>query len=128
MTPADELRAAAATLRNDRNCNNQRLDSNSRELLTMTAALLRAREPLAAVLERAATAYDAAVTAARRVWPDDPAKQASFPADDKGHQLALAVARAVNAARRPGHAQGGPIADRLDPQTLLRDIAKGIQP
>jgi hypothetical protein len=97
-TPIDELRAAAARLRDDRNCNNFRVDCNSRELLDMIRVLLRAREPLAAWLEHEITRYDPA---------------ADIQVADHSHEIALAVARAINAAAEPGPVRGGAILDRL---------------
>lgn len=122
MTEGDEIRAAVAVLRDDRNCNNRHLNSPSRELLAMTAVLLRAREPLAELLEHAARAYDSAVTAAQRVWPDDEPKRNAFVHEGESHRMAIAVARAINGPARPGHAQPGPITDRLDPRSLLREL------
>lgn len=83
MTPAEELRTAAASLRDVRNCANYDLDCDSLELLALIAKLLKAREPLASLLDEAAKALD------------------SHDADDLDHDLAgtesfLAIARAIN--------------------------------
>lgn len=54
MTAADELRAAADSLRIIRNCEHQDLDSDSRELLQLVGKLLRARKPLIELLDNTA--------------------------------------------------------------------------
>lgn len=97
-SPTEELRAAAARLRDDRNCDGFRVDCNSRELLDMIRVLLRAREPLAAWLEHEITRYDPG---------------AGIQVTDHSHEIALAVARAINAAAEPGPVRGGTILDRL---------------
>lgn len=103
-TPIDELRTAAARLRDDRNCDGHRVDCNSRELLEMIRVLLRAREPLAEFLEtEAGVAEDI-----QRQSPDLTADQvAAFV------HGALGTARAINAAAEPGPVRGGAILDHL---------------
>lgn len=102
MNPAvkaiEELRAAAARLRDEQNCDGFTVDCNSRELLDMIRVLLRAREPLAAWLEHEATRYD---------------PEATVQVTDRSHEIAIAVARAINATAEPGPMRGGPILDRL---------------
>src|SRR3546814_2021503 len=96
-TPIDELRTAAARLRDDRNCDGFRVDCNSRELLDMIRVLLRAREPLAELLETAIPYLDGH-------------NGVAYPT----HVVyALTVARAINAAAEPGPVRGGTIRDRL---------------
>lgn len=102
-----ELTTAVTRLRDDHNCDNQRVDSTSRELLGMISALLRAREPLAAWLEGELHRWD---------------PEADIQSWDHSHERALAVARAINAPARPGTLQGGPIVDKL--AALLGDIAE----
>lgn len=97
MTPAEQLRLAAARLRDDRNCDGHNVDCRSRELLAMIAALLRTREPLAALLEGAAEEIE-----------QDADAIGTAPVE-----AALTAARAVLAPPRPGHVQGGHITDRL---------------
>lgn len=58
MSPADELRAAADSLRNIRNCEHQDLDSDSLELLQLVGKLLRARKPLIELLDNTAEQMD----------------------------------------------------------------------
>ena len=77
-TPADELRTAAATLRDDRNCDGYTADSNSRELLAMIRILLNARAALADWLDS---------------WTGIDLYEAGPLPEDARH--ALAVARAI---------------------------------
>jgi hypothetical protein len=107
MTPAEECRAAAARLRDDRNCDGHNVDSPSRELLAMIAALLRAREPLAQLLDGAAEEMEADADAIN-----------AAPCDN-----ALTLARAVLADARPGHVQGAVITDRLLGTTTPATVA-----
>src|SRR3546814_3483904 len=73
------------------------LDCNSRELLDMIRVLLRAREPLAELLETAIPYLDGH-------------NGVAYPT----HVVyALTVARAINAAAEPGPVRGGTIRDRL---------------
>jgi hypothetical protein len=104
MNPAEELRLAAARLRDDHNCNGFNLDCRSRELLALIAALLRTREPIALLLENAATEVE---------QDADKAGRASVEA-------ALAIARAVLAPPRAGHVQAGEVIDRLALPAILR--------
>ncbi|MHC3474656.1 hypothetical protein ACYF6T_39005 [Streptomyces sp. 7R007] len=109
MTPIEELRAAAARLRDDRNCDGFRVDCNSRELLEMIRVLLRAREPLAAWLEHETTRYDPAAT---------------IQVTDRSHEIALAVARAINAAVDPGPGRDGHIEDRHSGRALYERLKR----
>lgn len=96
-TPTEELRTAAARLRETRNCDGFNVDCDSRELLDMIRVLLRAREPLAELLETAVPYLDRH-------------NGVAYPT----HVVyALTVARAVNAAAEPGPVRGGVILDRL---------------
>lgn len=125
MTPAEELRSAAARLRDDRNCDNQDLHSESSELLAMVAVLLRAREPLAAWLERAAKHYEGAVTAATQVWGDvEHPRAVEFIDTGIGLSGAFPVAAAVNGPQRPGPVQGGPIVDHRDPVQMVDSLLR----
>ncbi|MEI5520705.1 hypothetical protein WB388_08830 [Streptomyces brasiliscabiei] len=108
-TPIEELRAAAARLRDNRNCDGHRVDCNSRELLEMIRVLLRAREPLAAWLEHEITRYDPA---------------ADIQVTDRSHEIALTVARAINGAAEPGPGGDGRIADRLSGSSLYEQLRR----
>lgn len=103
-TPIDELRTAAARLRDDRNCDNYRVDCNSRELLDMIRVLLRAREPLIKWLEDATGIH---LPDSECGYCDSQRNRLDLPCP------ALAVARAINAAAEPGPVRGGAILDRL---------------
>lgn len=103
-TPTDELRTAAARLRDDRNCDGFRVDCNSRELLDMIRVLLRAREPLAEFLENEASVAEDI----RRQSPDLTEDQLAAVVHG-----AVSIARTVNAAAQPGPVRGGAILDRL---------------
>ncbi|MFJ9657592.1 hypothetical protein ACIRPR_06440 [Streptomyces griseoflavus] len=91
ITPADELRAAAAKLR-----------PSSPAVAAHTVAVRvppAAADALAAWLDETANNHDAAVTAARQVWGDDAAADAlewltTGPGRVPPH--AVALARAVN--------------------------------
>ncbi|WP_322501793.1 hypothetical protein TR631_33725 [Streptomyces rochei] len=74
MTPADELRTAARTLRSS-------AFIGVRYSTSAVAALLRARGPLANWLDLAAAVYDPA---------------AEVQETDRSHEAALDVARAIN--------------------------------
>lgn len=87
-----ELRDAAVRLRDTRNCDGYNVDSSSRELLDMIRVLLRAREPLAQMLES-----QAEITGVRGMYDVH----------------AVDIARAVNAAAEAGRMLGGSILDRL---------------
>lgn len=102
-TPADELRTAAARLRDDRNCNGYNVDSNSRELLDMIRVLLRAREPLAKLLDEVA----------------DSVEQDGGIIQDSTSDEALTLARAINASATPGPVLGGQIIDWAHPTSAL---------
>jgi hypothetical protein len=97
MTPAEELRAAAARLNDTRNCDNHTVDSDSHELLDLLRVLLRAREPLARLLAEVA----------------DSVEQDDGIIQDATSEDALTIARAINAGAAPGPVLGGTIADRL---------------
>lgn len=77
MTPADELRTAARTLRSS-------AFIGVRYSTSTVAALLRARSPLAKWLDLAATEYD---------------PEAEVQETDRSHEAALAVARAINGSQ-----------------------------
>lgn len=106
MTPTEELRAAAARLRDNRNCDGFRVDCNSRELLEMIRVLLRAREPLAELLETAVSYLDGH--------------------DGIAHPTHLAravtVARAINSVAEPGPEQDGHIEDSLSGRSLYEQL------
>lgn len=95
-SPVAELRQAATRLRDDRNCTGYNVDCNSRELLDMIRVLLRAREPLAKLLDEVA----------------DSCEQEGGIVEDSTTDEAVTLARAINAAPVPGHVLGGPILDR----------------
>ncbi|MFJ8348940.1 hypothetical protein ACIQ9J_21780 [Streptomyces sp. NPDC094153] len=99
-----ELRTAAARLRDDRNLDGYRVDSGSRELLEMIRILLRLREPIARWLEE-----QAQYVAARGMYD----------------VLALDVARAINNAGEPGRGQDGHIEDRLSGRSLYEQVMRG---
>lgn len=103
MTPADELRTAAARLNDTHNCDGYSVDSDSRELLDMIRVLLRTREPIAKLLTEVAESVE----------QDGGIIQ---NATDDG---ALTVARAVNATATPGPILGGQIIDWQDPASAL---------
>lgn len=108
-TPAAELRTAATRLRDTRNCDNHNIDSDSRELLDLIRVLLRTREPIAAWLEALADFCDSV----EDVHGQQP------PTDNLSITDALTVARAINAAARPGPLLGGQITDWQDPARAL---------
>jgi hypothetical protein len=91
-TPADELRAAAASLRQAR-------FPGAMTATPSAAALIRARLPLADWLDEEADGRDAAVVAAMEIWgstehPDAAAWLTTGHGKASAH--ALAVARAIN--------------------------------
>jgi hypothetical protein len=94
--PVTELRQAATRLRDDHNCTGYNVDCDSRELLDMIRVLLRAREPLAKLLDEVA----------------DSCEQDGGIVEDSTTDDAVTLARAINATPVPGHALGGPILDR----------------
>jgi hypothetical protein len=114
-TPIEQLRAAAARLRDNRNCDGFLVDCNSRELLDMIRVLLRAREPLAEFLE---TEADVAQDI-RRQSPDLTDDQVAAYV-----QGPLDIARAVNAASEPGPEQDGHIEDRLSGRALYEHLTR----
>lgn len=115
MTPVEELRAAAARLRDDRNCNNHRVDCNSRELLEMIRVLLRAREPLAKWLDDAATIH----------LPDNECGYCEPGRNPLRIPCpALAAARAINAVTEPGPGRDGHVADRLSGASLYEQLKR----
>jgi len=103
-TPVEEIRAAAARLRDTRGCDNHRLDSDSRELLALVRVLLQAREPLVPWLDDAATVH-ARDSECGYCMPGRNPLGLPCPA--------LATARAINATPAPGPLRGGQITDRL---------------
>ncbi|MFF3848007.1 hypothetical protein [Streptomyces sp. NPDC002328] len=103
--PTEELRAAAARLRDNRNCDGRRVDCDSRELLEMIRVLLRAREALADWL-------DSAAEVAMHIAPIGPDRHA------------LAVARAINGAAEPGPGRDGHIEDRLSGRSLYGQLRR----
>ena len=96
QTPADELRAAATKLRDDRNCDGYTVDCNSRELLGMIRILLNSRLALADWLE-SLNGIDLTEHGAM--------------SEEITH--ALAVARAINGQTKPSRAGAGRIVDHL---------------
>ncbi|MEV4033432.1 hypothetical protein [Streptomyces umbrinus] len=99
----DELRAAAARLRDNRNQSGYRVDCDSRELLDTIRILLRLREPLAQ-------------------WLD---QQAQYVADSGMYDvLAVDVACAVNNTGEPGRGQDCHIADRLSGRSLYEQLRR----
>lgn len=114
-TPVEELRAAAARLRDNRNCEGFSVDCGSRELLEMIRILLAAREPFIRWLEDAATLH----------LPDSECGYC----DGRRNLLrlpcpALAVARAINATGEPGPGQSGHIEDRLSGQSIYERLKR----
>ncbi|MFF5422125.1 hypothetical protein ACWCQE_27650 [Streptomyces sp. NPDC002409] len=110
--PLDELRIAADALRTG-------TTAGTPTMTAIAAALLRAREPLATWLDAAATARDASVTAATRIWPDeqDADDRTSWVArQTDGHALAVARRILITLASR-----AAPPADtKLEPE--LRSV------
>lgn len=99
-TIAAELRTAAARLRDTRNCDGVYVDCDSRELLDMIRVLLRAREPLAQLLE---------------VHRQQVADRGMYDV------TVLDIARAINAPAAPGHVLGGAMLDHLTGRTDATD-------
>lgn len=95
-TPADELRAAAAKLRDDRNCDGYTVDCNSLELLRMIRILLNSRLAIAGWLE----SFDGI----------DLTEHGAM-SEEITH--ALAVSRAMNGQTKPARAGAGRIVDHL---------------
>jgi hypothetical protein len=91
-SPADELRAAAATLRTWIADEPDRL---------LGPAILAFGPDLAGWLDEEAHRYDAAVTAARNVFHDDPAGRDAFLTTGAGRpsEHALAVARQIRSTQ-----------------------------
>ena len=99
----NELRTAAARLRDDRNIDGHRVDCDSRELLEMIRLLLRVREPLAR-------------------WLD---QQRRYVATRGAYDvLAVDVARAVNNLVEPERGQDGHIEDRHTGQALYAQLLR----
>lgn len=113
-TPTEELRAAAARLRDDRNLKGG-VDCNSRELLEMIRALLAAREPLAAWLEDAATIH---VPDSECGYCNRERNLFRVPCP------ALAVARAINNAGDLGPGREGRITDRRSGSHLYEQLRR----
>ncbi|WP_155054547.1 hypothetical protein [Streptomyces blattellae] len=108
-TPIEELRVAAARLRDSRNCEGFQVACPSRELLEMIRVLLRAREPLAEFLD-----VEADVAAEmKRQTPAMTDEQ--LAASVHG---ALTIARAINGATEPGPGQDGHIEDQRSGRAL----------
>ena len=115
MKPAEELRAAAARLRDNRNCTGFRIDCNSRELLEMIRVLLGAREPLVRWLEDAAVIH----------LPDNECGYCNGDRNQlKAPCPALAVARAINGDADPGPGGDGHIEDRHSGRSLFEQLKR----
>lgn len=114
-TPTEELRAAAARLRDERNVNGHRVDCNSRELLEMIRILLRAREPLIAWLEDAAVVH---IPDSECGYCNGQRNPLALPCPP------LVVARAINGAAEPGPGQDGHIEDRLSGRSLYEQLRR----
>lgn len=96
MNPADELRTAATALRQAR-------FPAAMTATHSTAALIRARLPLADWLDDAARYYDASVQAADDVFRNDPTGHTAFLTTGPGapSPRALTVARAITGTTEP---------------------------
>ncbi|MFF0597867.1 hypothetical protein [Streptomyces antibioticus] len=115
MTPTEELRAAAARLRDDRNITAGSVDSDSRELLEMIRLLLGAREPLIRLLEDQATVH----------LPDNECGWCAGPRNPLGLPCpALAVARALNSTVEPARGAAGHIEDRRSGRSLYEQLMR----
>ncbi|MGW0582404.1 hypothetical protein ACWD25_42225 [Streptomyces sp. NPDC002920] len=114
-TPTEELRAAAARLRDDRNITGYLVDCNSRELLEMIRTLLAAREPLIRWLEDAATVH---LPVSECGYCDGQRNRLDLPCPP------LAVARAINGATEPGAGRDGHIDDRLSGRSLYEQLRR----
>ena len=114
-TPTEELRAAAARLRDNRNCNGHRVDCNSRELLAMLRILLAAREPLVRWLEDAAILH---LPVSECGYCDGRRNPLKLPCP------ALTVARAINSSAEPGPGQDGHIEDRRSGSSLYEQLKR----
>lgn len=114
-TPTEELRAAAARLRDNRNCEGYRVDCDSRELLEMLRVLLAAREPLIRWLEDSAVLH---LPDSECGYCDGPRNPLRLPCP------ALAVARAINATGEPGRGQDGHIEDRHSGQSIYERLKR----
>ncbi|MCQ9178571.1 hypothetical protein KMT30_05910 [Streptomyces sp. IBSBF 2953] len=114
-THTDELRAAAARLRDDRNVNGHRVDCDSRELLEMIRVLLAAREPLIRWLETAAVLHL-------------PVSECGY-CDVQRNPLALRcpavdLARAINSVTEPERGQDGHIEDKHSGRSLYEQLER----
>lgn len=114
-TPTAELRAAAARLRDNRNCDGYLVDCNSRELLEMLRILLAAREPLIRWLEDAATLH---LPDSECGYCDGQRNPLELPCP------ALTVARAINGTADPGPGQDGHIEDRHSGSSLYEQLKR----
>ncbi|MFI5973570.1 hypothetical protein [Streptomyces sp. NPDC051452] len=113
--PAEELRAAAARLRDDRNCDGFLVDCNSRELLEMIRVLLGAREPLIRWLEDAAVIH---LPDSECGYCDSRRNLFNLPCP------ALAVARAISGLTDPGRGRSGHIEDRLSGASIYERLMR----
>lgn len=114
-TPTEELRAAAARLRDNKNCDGFGVNCASRELLAMIRVLLRAREPLIGWLEDAATVH----------LPDSECGYCNGQRNPlKLPCPSLAVSRAINGAAEPGPGGDGRIEDRLSGRSLYEQLMR----
>ncbi|WP_329214896.1 hypothetical protein OG352_05465 [Streptomyces sp. NBC_01485] len=114
-TPTEELRTAAARLRNNTNCDGHLVDCNSRELLEMLRILLAAREPLLRWLEDAATLH---LPVSECGYCDGRRNPLKLPCP------ALAAARAINGVTEPGPGQDGRIEDKLSGSFLYEQLKR----
>ncbi|SMF86688.1 hypothetical protein [Streptomyces sp. Amel2xC10] len=115
MTPTEELRAAAARLRDDRNTTTGSVDSDSRELLEMIRLLLGVREPLIRLLEDEATLH---LPDNECGWCNDARNPLKLPCP------ALAVARTINSTVEPGRGAAGYIEDRRSGRSLYEQLMR----
>ncbi|HEY6116453.1 MAG TPA: hypothetical protein VI172_10880 [Candidatus Dormibacteraeota bacterium] len=113
--PTEELRAAAARLRDNRNCEGFLVDCNSRELLEMIRVLLRTREPLIRWLEDAATLH---LPDSECGYCDGQRNPLKLPCP------ALAAARAINGATVPSPGGDGRIDDRHSGSFLYEQLKR----
>lgn len=113
-TATEELRAAAARLRDDRNLIGG-VDCDSRELLEMIRTLLAARDPLVLWLEDAATIHLPDSECGYCDGTHNPLKLPCPP---------LAVARAINGASDPGPGREGHITDRRSGSYLYEQLRR----
>lgn len=115
MTPTEELRAAAARLRDDRNVTTGSVDSDSRELLEMIRLLLGAREPLIRLLEDAAILH---LPDSECGWCNGVRNPLELPCP------ALSVARALNSTVEPARGADGYIEDRRSGRSLYEQLMR----